>query len=302
MNISEIPFQSTATDEHIERALGFFDGSIEKVSVGNYRVVYEKGYDDYIGRPCHANLGQAPGDAIRKCVALYTDNSSKTELYRKWLWEESFVKRFVLAIHDCGAVISGDIPSILMQNIGIMSRHCLEFSGVNHPCFPMFDELYPKIGGDLAYVLSFNTTFNANTLDKWWDSPVLNGGASHRAWSLFQLGSLKNFLAGEFHIPKDKLKQLWSHHAGLYGGIGLCKATQSYSPQHPSFIQDVLEDEDIRNELSEYRKSASSGEMYRPPNPFARTAGITLFRPNDATFREVVECLIPAMKKKGLIP
>jgi hypothetical protein len=42
MNIAEIPFKSTATNEHIEKALEFFDGSIKKGSVGNYRVVYEK--------------------------------------------------------------------------------------------------------------------------------------------------------------------------------------------------------------------------------------------------------------------
>lgn len=302
MKISEIPFEPVATPAHIETALAFFDDEIEKVNVGNYRIVKGRAHTDYIGKPCHANLGDNPGGSVRKCVALYTGSRPDTEKYRKWLWEESFIKRFVLAIHEKGAVIDGNIPAVLMQNIGIMSRHCLEFSSKTRPCFPMFNELYDKIGGELAYVLSFNTSFNAMTLEQWWSSAVLNGGAFHRAWPLFQLKSLQNFLNGDFHFSKGQLKRPWCNYAGLYGGAKLCEAVHDYTTTSRSFVQDALEYEEIRGALSEYRKTQASGEAYRPPNPFKVNPSVRLMRTNDATFREVVDCLIPAMMKKGLIP
>ena len=301
MNIKDIPFEPQARPEHIETAKAFFENTENFRGVANFRIVFEEGHEDHLGKPCHANVGAAPAKP-RRCIALYTGDSADTALYRKWLWGESFAARFVLAICDNGAVVSADIPAILMQNIAIMSRHCLEYSSSSHYSFPMFDDLYPKIGGDLSYVLSFNTAFMANSLDKAWSSPVLNGGGGHRAWCLFQLESLRNFLTGEFHFPNAVLGQLWTTYGGLYGGANLCKANPTYTTHATSFVQEAIADEDIRDALSEYRKSTTQGEMYRPPNPFARPTAAYGMRANDATFKEVVECIIPALKKKELIP
>lgn len=300
MRIQDMPFENPAKDEHVKLAMAFFEDSIEKAGVGNYRIVFENGrHTDFIGRPCHAGLGAAPDVTPRVCVALYTGNKEKTDLYRKWLWEESFVAPYVLTIHEKGAVVSGGIQSILMQNIAIMSRHCLEYSGDTIPSFEMFNDIYSKVGGDLAYILSFNTVFNAVTLEHWLNSPVLNGGASHRAWPLFNLRSLQNYLNGKFGFTGD---QPFTTHAGLYGGAKLCGAVNDYSMHMESFVQGALSHDDIRKELSEYRVQNTSGEMYRPPNPFAKKTPNQVMRPNDATFREVVEVIIPSMKKKELIP
>lgn len=307
MNIEDIPYEPQARPEHIETARLFLTTDMAPPTapygVGNYRVVYDKSHTDFIGKPCHAGLGSAPPySLVRRCVALHTGNDEFSSLYRKWLWEESFASRFVLSIEENGAIVSADIPAILMQNIAIMSRHCREFTPPTNPGFPIFNALYPLVGGDLAYVLAFTTQPLAPDLEQAWNSPVLNGGASHRAWPLFQLKSLKNFLTGEFHIPDTKLNEPWRTHGGLYGGAKLCQVEHDYSTTYRSFVQDALAYDDIREELSVYRKSTTQGEMYRPPNPFARKPSSYTIRLNDATLREVVDVIIPALKKKELIP
>lgn len=313
MLLADLPFSPSATDGDVALALRFFDDIEEKASsVGNWRTVFGKGrFEDWRGRACHATLGvNCKGS---KCVALthppYADSGrygvEDTSLYVKWLWEESFASRFVLARHKHGAVVSTDIPGTLLHNIAIMSRHARELSCQQFHKF--FDHLYPLVGGDLAYVLAFNTGYS--DFDNRLDSVMSNQGASHRAFPLFDVESLGMFLRRDFglQLDLDKDKLFSSGNGGMYGGVKYCKTSVPKnwlaSSAANNFASELYsKDSEFKGRIAEYRTSRGADKTYRPPNPFSPQPRNTPKGPSDFTFREVLDCVLPYMKEKGLIP
>lgn len=313
MLLADLPFSPSATEEDVALALQFFDDIEEKASsVGNWRTVFGNGrFEDWRGRGCHASLGTNCKGS--KCVALahppYADPdpyaSEDTSLYVRWLWEESFASRFVLARHKHGAVVSTDIPGTLLHNIAIMSRHARELSYQQFHKF--FDYLYPLVGGDLAYVLAFNTGYI--DFDNRLDSVMSNQGASHRAFPLFDVESLGMFLRRDFglQLDLDKDKLFSSGNGGMYGGVKYCKTFvpggwSTNSPTNNFALELYSKDSEFKGRIAEYRTSRGADKTYRPPNPFKAQPRSAPRGPSDFTFREVLDCVLPYMKEKGLIP
>ena len=130
MLLADLPFTPTATEDEIAVAKEFLELPLEAyASVGNWRTVRKGGrFEDWIGRGCHAAFSTNSRGST--CVALAhppsqvsTLKKEDTSLYERWLWEESFASRFVLARGKYGAVVSTEIPATLLHNIAIMSRH-----------------------------------------------------------------------------------------------------------------------------------------------------------------------------------
>lgn len=309
MLLADLPFTPTATEAEISLAKEFLELPPSTYSsIGNWRTVSKGGaYRDFTGQGCHAAFSTKSKGST--CVALahppYITSAHKedTSLYERWLWEESFASRFVLARGKYGAVVSADIPATLLHNIAIMSRHARELSLSEYHAF--FDFLYPKVGGDLAYVLAFNTGYVE--FSRRMTQVIGNQGASHRAFPLFDVESLGNFLRGDFgvQLDLDKDKLFSQGHPGMYGGVKYCKNTftrgWSALDRENNFAEELyLKDEKFKAATEEYRREGEGPVIYHPPNPF--TYQVPKQLPHQFTFKEVLEFVLPYMKKEGLIP
>lgn len=307
-----VPIQTKP--ESVATALAFFEDASPVHGSANYRKVYTDGtHYDLFGQACHVGLTRMgrPEKAL-DCCALWVNSKGATR-YEKWLWEESFAKAFVLARHDRGVVLTSDVPAALLQNIAIMARHVRELANTGNLSF--FDYLYPVVGGDIAYILSMNAVSGATSVENRLKVVVRDYGAGHRAWNLFNLDSFCKFVAGDFGkslditaTPEYTARKV----SGLYGGRWYCdypkpsgsRDFQGYSNQKNIFTTELLQQyPEVKERLSDYRKEIVKAGGYSPPNPFTTVNVATRpSKPEDCTFQEVLDVLLPFMKEKGLIP
>jgi hypothetical protein len=161
----------------------------------------------------------------------------------------------------------------------------------------MFNHLVKAgLSEDFAYVISFNAAPMANTVEDALKYGFKDQRGGHRAWRLFSLPALKNFLDRDFGPELDRgVDAPWRTHQGLYGGVDLCIPTGVST--NPPFGADLYNDPIFRELLRKYRKADEKEEGYRPPNPFSQPAPIK--KEDDLSYQEIIDVAAPYLRKEG---
>ncbi len=217
----------------------------------------------------------------------------RVDAYLKWFLYESYFSPFILNKHDIdfvknyGIIVTADIPAALLQNIMISSRYFIECSPES---FDMFNHLTAKgVDPRIAYVVSFSTTISSYTMrlsKQDIKNTRVGNQSSHRSTPLLSLAGMKNMLNDDLSYSsvldeKCNYRNYTNYSGGsMFFGSG-------------NFIEELLQsNEDVRQALSEYRKTNAQGEAYAPPNPFASRSPKAAHSPLDFTFPEMFECLV----------
>lgn len=328
MKISELPFNPDVSPAAMKAALDFFTGykPFSEQGVANFRIIDQSGnYDDCVRAQCHGPISYN-GLSDRCLVA--TDNgwsrnivfkgkgehpwNKKTDVqlmkkYFDWLTKESWASRFILNREDetfmweNGFIVSADMPTPLMQNILIMTRHFREMTPI---AFEAFNDVYDKYGdGVLAYLFSFGTTLSVGGFDL---SHPIGPYNSHRAWKLpASLATLKNHLQGEFGATlKDNKKIHYRVHNNYTGGAKYCVDSTCSDSGYYSLAKELFNtDKEYKDELLSGR-----GQSVEIPNPFARTTSQRYLpgtyvpvHESHPTRREIFDVLLPYLERKGII-
>ena len=330
MNISDLPFTPDVSPAAMKAALDFFTENepFSGLGVANFRIIDQKGaFTDYMKSSCHGNI-QYTGLSDRCLVA--TDNGRTGNKYFTgqmvegfvfpptfdelmkpffdFLTKESWCSRFIINCEDRefmwdhGFILSADMPTPLMQNILIMTRHFREQTPEAFRMFNKIYELYPH-HGMLAYLLSFGTTLS---LLKYTPGDPIGPYNAHRAWACpSSLQSVENHLCGEFG---DSLKDDKSLHyrvqPNYYGGAAYCLSGQNNG--YLTFSAELLDtDKEYENDLNEYRNISISERAV--PNPFVVKRSEYIpntyipFHKSHLTKEEIFAVLLPTLERKGII-
>jgi hypothetical protein len=313
MKVSDIPFNPDCPEKVFNAAKKWLKDNYSRFTgTANFAIFDQDGeHKPRFAAACHSGIA-SPGIENRCVVA--TSNGRKyradplspeqVEPFLRWFLYESYMGRFILNrddfvfCRDYGFIVSADVYTPLMQNIMITSRH---FKECHVRSFEKFNELVAAgVPGDLSYVVCFLSywSYNSNLSEK---SAFRNYGG-HRASDVFNLPSLKLFMAGELGTHVGKIitdeKYFYRKKSEYNGGKQFFKKNDYNST---TFVQDLLPtDKECRERLSAYRKHTSSGEMYKPPNPFQRSFSPQPENtdPLDANYTEVFEVILPYMTEK----
>lgn len=331
MKVQDLTFNPQCSPETLEKGKEFLVKNRKQFgSVVGFSVMAEKTEVHYLNAPCHGNMQSPTNPTDRACIATEIScrrNWDTVQRYSKrahnrtidlpdesiivpfvrWLTQESIFSRFILSRDDpsfaenYGIVVSSDIPSPLLQNILMMSRAPNECSVQAFELFNLIvDAGYPP---EIAYTFGMNSTVSSWSSQK---EPTkykqsLEMGdtvfsyASHRPWGLWwTLGSLKNFLSGEFGptLTDDSLLH-YRNHATIYGGAAYCQENKRTG----YFLNELAEkDEEYREGLRSIRK----GVKLQIKNPFKSTNVFDQQKqPTDVTVEELLNYSLPYLKQKG---
>lgn len=327
-NIADISFEPRVTPEQIETLKGHY-ASLDRGKFGtsrtNFIVMFGNGTRTvYNNQPCHGSLGSLnQPDRLAIITELaYNRNQWNNEDYTvyapfiDWFVNRSYMSRFILNREDIsvgvdkGLMVSCDMSALLMQNIMITSRHVRE---VSPDCFRKFNELIAEgVDGSIAYAITMLTTFSTKDWSSAKNQPV-TGYGGHRAASMYTIPALRRLLEGDYSDAVahslDERSRFFSENTNYYGGPLLFYTkgengtrTRGINP-YASLVDDLFRTSTgFVDALRAVRKAATSGEMYKPPNPFAPAAlEAPRIGANQLTYEEFYPIAIPfileALKK-----
>lgn len=325
INPLTMEFNPRCPPETLEKAKEWLRTNRERfTSIANFCVFTKDTAIPHVGFYCHRNMdNDVHGE--RECIATEIGTHRQliegyagikdVELYRpyvNWLVNESFASRFILNKDDfeeCfnfGLVISSDIPTALMQNILIMTRHVIECNPVAFKYFNrLVDEGYP---GSVAYAICINTAISQwgrvddykRTPREITDDTIVIKNASHRAWACWaNVSSFKKFGNGEFGAPADvgsyTPHRHYREYACIYGGKGYVQ-----DRQNDIFTSELVQIPKFRDGLRALRGEDAS--IPKIANPFKKSSGFGLkasARPQDVTIAEMFGYVLPYLKSEG---
>jgi len=312
MNIKEAPFKPKCTPEALAKARKWLrDLPRPTKCIGNYAVFTNTEMNEYLENGCHSGIGLCGLQDV-ECVATNVD-LSRMNNYREdlseatldfvlWVTQESFFSRFILNsddIEECsnfGWVISSDIPSALLQNICIMSRHTLECTKLS---FEEFSRLKGLYGGEVAFHLAFCTPLSSTLDPKHFR--LVKSSPFHRVWGTFSLlKELFNFISGDFgHRLNWEDRNLYRNYHTVHGGSQYCLESAAYS--NSTFVHELMKDTEFRS-YAESRMKELRLEGSCIVNPFIKVFpplnGMSL-KTSEPTYEELHGIVLPYMKEKG---
>lgn len=296
MNIKEFVFEPKISAEAMAGAKKCLE-ELSKENSGrgsrtNFFTVYDNGTSSrFFQQGCHYSIGHGQGNDGKRALVVTEGNgwNRRTGVTRDdvkgfahYLTQVHHLGRFIVNrddIDECldsGYVISADIPGPWLQNICIMTRHFYEVEGCS---FRKFNELVEAgIDPDLAYLCTMNTGFSLMTQSvpgagTFRDDYAITSYGGHRATGMLGLGALENFIKD--HVVTDKSAQNWRDNQIYSGGSMMYEVVRKvYGQKSDTLPADLIKNEDFKKVLSAYRKESTAGEMYRPPNPFARKSPV----------------------------
>lgn len=262
----------------------------------NFMLLHDDGkVTEYLNRPCHSDVDHRQTFKDVKAVATtlspnlaanwsalthsYSANKSwdLVKPFLKYLVQDSYMASFIegdrdvdKAIADGFIVVSSNVPAILLQNIMITSRYLVETSSDS---FEMFNKCLDNgIDADMAFIVCFNTTFSATssktTLEDRLLWPLANF-PGHRSQVLHSRKGMLNYLNRTFGNV-EKIKGKTYRTDSNYWGGSACFVDQSEASQmKDSFLLHALKtSESLREALSVFRRTKSSGSTLEVVNPF----------------------------------
>lgn len=327
MNINDIPFNPRYTKEEFLLAKTWLvENQSRFAHTANFCIVTNGVVtDERIHQTCHKNITNPVHDSGRSLVATETGwrrhlhgsmrrTADDVRGWITWLVQVSPWARFIVNRDDLefclnyGLIVSADMPTPLMQNIMILSRHAYECG--DH-AFKKFDELIAKgVPGKIAYVLCFNTTWSHPWVPQ--IGSLVTSVSGHRAAHLFNMNAFKNFMEGELSTATEcKFTEIENYRCNknYMGGLKFffkkeeTRHSYGYDTGKYHFFHEALKsDEDFRSALSSYRHSSKETGVYKPPNPFTpRAVGVpAVLGPTDLTYDELWDFALPYCLEKGL--
>lgn len=337
MNVNDLTFEPKAPKAAVDFAVNWLDGNKAIFGAATAFTVV----DDEAKRPmtrtagqCHAgiqDINKLPVNGTRAVVGTeiatfrnlrregvpasyeraWTKNNEEFYPYLKWLTQDSPYSRFILNKDDWdfittnGIIVSADIPSPLLQNIMIMSRHVRECYVTSFRMFNRMIEKYPKAGMFL-YNVCFCSSISTTLPDQ---DKFVYSVAAHRTHPLFPtLEELNNFCAGEFgsKLTNDSAAH-YRNHATIFGGASYARKLSPngalLTDSGSTFVHElVLKDKEFKKELRSLR--GVTDEAPKITNPFARPTYAN--RPPDSPAickqSEFEKFIIPYIIEKGLLP
>jgi len=223
---------------------------------------------------------------------------STVEPFLKWFLYESFASPFIINKDDMefvknyGIIVTAHMPAALLQNIMIASRYPLECSAYS---FDMFNAMTAKgVDPNVAYVTALCASGSKNTFHTDPDKALVSYPGSHRTSYGLSIAGMKAMIRGELTGPLS-IEHNYTVNKYYRGGSGFF--------ENGDFILElILSNRNVRNALSEYRKTKATTEVYTPPNPFApRSLSSPSLPPDKYTYTEMYECLIPFITTSQLL-
>jgi hypothetical protein len=294
-NSLKIPFTPSSTPEAIAAALDWLASSdtVKRIhpyrgGVGYYNVATFAWFDktgkktgDYYNLACHASLSSGVSYIERDVVALWTrcDENAIDEKFHDYFRNRSFCSDFILDSNENGVVVSVDIPPGLMHAIATVSR-LPRMVPEDH--FKWFNNLVDAgIPEDVAFNVAMNCSSNDYT-GAWYSN------SDHRVWGCPGIAGLNTQLTGDLKVP--------SPDNGIYRNTASNLCDRFMQPKG-DLISDLFKDKEIKEAVMESRRT-SSGEAYRPPNPFVKQ--VSGLRHGEMSIKELHEIALPLATKKGL--
>ncbi len=308
MNIRNIPFKPLCPPEVVDRARQWLrDNRDDFCETANYCVFTKDNEYAYLDKGCHAGIG-FPVHTDVECVATeicFRDNdwsepsSDVVIRFLTWLVQKSFFSPFILNGDDLtfcreyGIIISSDIPSALLQNICIISRHFYECP---HRVFEHFNELSSLYGPEVAYSVAFNTPFSQyeDLINQNRSVRLVPNQAVHRASPTWKsVKEMNNFQKGEFNLDPNPA-HFYRKFQTIMGGALYC--VEGEWDHNRTFATEVTQTKDFL----EFAKKFPNGMQEKPiPNPF------NIRKPEDQLYRgypdydQLNNIVLPFMQEKG---
>lgn len=325
MLIQEISFAPRASKVALTAAVDFLKtNQILFDLTANFALIEEKGgVTSRISQQCHAAIGDNTDKKI-SLVATEISQRNKfgvkpesSECFLRWFLNESWFGRFIVNredfefCRDYGIIVSADIPQPFLQAIMIISRH---FHECSLQAFEKFEELTKKgINGNIAYLFCFCSTFSASERN----NTLFICKTGHRAFPVFQIDSLRNFLIGELGDVSDDKKYLEAEYhyrvnQSIYGVSQMFHTKKDWSRVNPNVISSgrtefptavtdlILNDDAFKKAFRDYRKEQTSGDLYKPPNPFVSSIKNRPSQPYEVSYDELFDFIVPYINKHFL--
>lgn len=320
---------SLHSKESLETARKFFESKASFSSTANFRLVYATGhFVDHLHNVCHRAITTATAGAdlvATECGwnrTVGTGQKKTKDLVRPfllWFLNDTPYGHFVVNrddpewILDNGFIVSTDVPAPLLQNVMIITRH---FHEVYEFVFRRWNSLV-ETGTDpaLAYSLLFNTGYSCYTTER--STEVFASYCGHRAHPAFDFNAIRRFKDGDVgplymkhaHTPDlNDPRCHYRHRVDYKGGLRAFITEEDGYPANPYLVQnpagivkDLMKDDAFKAALSAFRKQGTTGESYRPPNPFLRSPTKPTLQAGQVTYEEVFEMVVPYVKEKALI-
>ncbi len=313
MKISEINFDPRWSSQELAFAISWLEQSSPRFNeAANFCIVgtqtvgngMEVVHENHIGRVCHRYIKDTTFNA-RSLVATecgWKRAGHSADLiapFFNWLVNESPYRSFIIWSDVYrGFVVSADVYTPLMQNIMIITRHFYEGSKIS---FERFNKMVGLgVPGNIAYVLAFNSSVRSHQ-----ENSKFISVCSHTVSHLFDLPSFQNFCdedIGENWLVNSEALH-YRNDTNYSGGYRLFWADSENVPSYQFFsaearlIPSLMEKEEFRNVLSEYRKGKQVA-AYAAPNPFApKSAAPPTLSPNEVTVGEAIEVVAPFLGK-----
>lgn len=318
MKLQDYPYQPDHTDEQMAVVKDFLEnGKDSFASYANFIVVTDNNTYHYTRMGCHASMqsgvagkrkliGTECGWGRRANTGWKSPNIGEASVFRPyfdWYFNRSYASNFILNKDDPewafnnGFIFSANMPSPLLQNCLISARHFAELS-VTH--FEMFNSLEPVIGGDLAYLIAFNSSIN--------ESGLVLSSTIHRPFGLpSDMAALTNYVNHDFGQELEqqaKQGDTYAIRATIYGGLRYFNNKVKSSPYSTSingdFISDLCKNNDeFKSLLSDFRKA--NGTTKAVPNPFAQSKtyeeAMRKYNPFILNKEECMKILVPFLAK-----
>lgn len=312
MLIKDLEFNPQFTDEQYDTAIKFFSTMGRDKSCTKYIIIGDG--DDVMPNPraqCHAAIGynQVANPALVGTeIALKRLELTECEgawKFLDWMLNDSFAARFIVNkpehraldwVSENGIIVSTDVMQPLFQLIMIFSRTHSERSAKQ---FTKWKQMVDD-GFDPHFAYQVCMCVTAGPGQTFMPDQIVNTRTSHTTTYVLNLECLKNFCAGELG------EAIYQHlhyrvNKSVHGCHALFQATPISVGYLHNFWKDLFKDDaDFRKRMSEFRNEDSSLDSYRPPNPFTKPQFITPKKPDDVTYQEYFEVVIPYMKEKGM--
>ena len=312
MLIKDLEFNPTFTDTQYDKCIEFFEEGPEIVIdyCTKYIIV---GDTVLINAPaaCHAALGS---HTVKNVTLVATEialvrrnlqNCDGAMEFLDWMLNHSFASRFIVNkpehrtlewVSKNGIIVSADVMQPLFQMIMIFSRSHSERSSTQ---FAKWKELVDD-GFDphFAYQVCM-CVMAGGGLQTFPDEGTVTTRTGHTTTYLLTLNSMKMFCEGELGSYKYETRA-YKVNKSIYGCFDLFQE-QTKKTHKDNFVKDLFNQcPDFRLRMKAFRNEDTAVEAYRPPNPFKRPSMVYEKNPDDVTYQEYFNVVIPYMKEKGL--
>jgi hypothetical protein len=319
MLIKDLEFNPVFTEAQYDRCIQFFEEDLGEVkkspSCTKFIIVGDNEPELHKLAACHSAIGSRYVSNVALVgteIALIRKELKKCKAawkFLEWMLNDSFASRFIVNkpehktlewVAENGIIVSSDVIQPLFQMIMIFSR---TFSERSETQFNKWKELVDD-GFDphFAYQVCMCVTAGKSPEQEFLPKDmVVYSRTGHTTTYLLNMACMKLFCEGELGVC-DYQKKTYRQLKSVHGCHLLFQANAAVISQHthPFFKDLFASDQDFVERMKAFRNVDMKAEGYRPPNPFTRSRFTLEKKPDDVTYEEYFEVVIPYMKEKGM--